>query len=283
MKLKYYGTGGGGGIPEIFCDCRVCRNAREVGGKEIRTRSQAVIDGKIALEFPVDTFLHTAYCGLDMRRIHNIVVTHGHYDHFLPQDLFSRPQGYKSPLRIYATEASAAKMLETIAAQEEAYATGKRIRTSDFSIEYHPVEVGVPFEIDEYRFTALKAHHAQGVQSVMYVIENTAEGKHILWAHDTGPFYASALEWLADYPHVFDFVSLDCTLARGELITAAHMDILGCNEMKQKLEKMGRTDAHTQFYLSHIGHLLRQTHAEVEAEAAAFGMRPAYDGLTVEI
>ena len=40
MKLKYYGTGGGGGIPEIFCDCRVCRNAREVGGKEIRTRSR---------------------------------------------------------------------------------------------------------------------------------------------------------------------------------------------------------------------------------------------------
>ena len=39
-------------------------------------------------------------------------------------------------------------MLETIAAQEEAYATGKRISTSDFSIEYHPVEVGVPFEID---------------------------------------------------------------------------------------------------------------------------------------
>ena len=56
MKLKYYGTGGGAGIPEIFCDCRVCRHAREVGGKDIRTRSQAVIDDKISIDFPVDTF-----------------------------------------------------------------------------------------------------------------------------------------------------------------------------------------------------------------------------------
>ena len=81
MKLKYYGTGGGGGIPEIFCDCRVCRHARKVGGKEIRTRSQAVIDGKISIDFPVDTYLHTAFYGLDMRRVKNIVITHAHYDH----------------------------------------------------------------------------------------------------------------------------------------------------------------------------------------------------------
>ena len=242
-----------------------------------------MIDDKISLDFPVDAFLHTAYSGLDMRRIHNIVVTHGHYDHFLTQDLFSRPQGYQSPLRIYATEASATKMCETLAAQEAAYASGKRVRTSDFTIEYHPVEVGVPFMIDEYRFTALKAHHAQGVQPVMYVIENTAEGKHLLWAHDTGPFYPSALEWLAEYPHVFDFISFDCTLGKGELITASHMDILGCNDMKQRLEKLGRVDGHTKIYLSHIGHLLHQTHAEVEADAAAFGMAPAYDGLTVEL
>ena len=76
MKPKYYGTGGGAGIPEIFCDCRVCRHAREFGGKDIRTRSQAVIDDKISIDFPVDTYLHTAYCGLDMRRIKNIIITH---------------------------------------------------------------------------------------------------------------------------------------------------------------------------------------------------------------
>lgn len=283
MKLKYYGTGGGGGIPEIFCNCRVCRNAREVGGKEIRTRSQAVIDDKISIDFPVDAFMHSAYCGLDMRCIRDIVVTHSHFDHFMPQELFSRAEGYPSPLRVYATEASASKMCETMAAHEAAYASGKKVRTSDFRLEYHKIAVGEPFMIDEYRFTPLKSHHAQGVQSVMYVIDNTAEDRHLLWAHDTGPFYASAWDWLNDYPYVFDFVSLDCTLGRGELITAAHMDILGCNETRERLAAMGKVDSHTKVYLSHIGHLLHRTHEELAAEAAEFGMIPAHDGLVVEI
>ncbi len=283
MKLKYYGTGGGGGIPEIFCDCRVCRHAREAGGKDIRTRSQAVIDGKISIDFPVDTFLHTAYCGLDMRRIHNIVITHSHYDHFLTQDLFSRPQGYDAPLNVYVTPASATKMCETIAAREAAYAEGRRVRTSDFEVKYHPITVEESFEINEYRFTPLKAHHAQGVQSVMYVIDNMAENKHLLWAHDTGPFYTSAWDWLKTYPHVFDFVSLDCTLGRSELITMAHMDILGCYDTKEKLRSMGLLDDHTKVYLSHIGHLLDRTHDELTAEAEELGMIPAFDGLTVEI
>ena len=46
MKIKYYGTSAGAGIPEIFCNCRVCNYARENKGKDIRTRSQAVIDEK---------------------------------------------------------------------------------------------------------------------------------------------------------------------------------------------------------------------------------------------
>lgn len=283
MKLKYYGTGGGGGIPEIFCDCRVCRHAREKGGKDIRTRSQALIDDRISIDFPVDAFLHTAYCGLDMRRVKDIVITHAHYDHFLTQDLFSRPQGYEGALNVYATPASATKMCETIESREKAYAEGRRVRTSDFDVRYHPIEPEVSFEIGEYRFTPLKSHHAQGVQSVMYVIDNMKEDKHILWAHDTGPFYASAWDWLKSYPHVFDLVSLDCTLGRGELITAAHMDIVGCHETKEKLRSMGLIDDGTRVYLSHIGHLLGQTHEELAAEAAELGMHPAFDGMTIEL
>ena len=34
MKIKYYGTGTSGAIPEMFCSCRVCEYARSHGGKE---------------------------------------------------------------------------------------------------------------------------------------------------------------------------------------------------------------------------------------------------------
>ena len=54
-------------------------------------------------------------------------------------------------------------------------------------------------------------------------------------------------------------------------------------ETKEKLRELGLLDDHTKVYLSHIGHLLHQTHEELAAEAAELGMTPAFDGLTVEI
>ncbi len=44
MKIKYLGTAAAEGIPAIFCECKICKKARELGGKNIRTRSQALIN-----------------------------------------------------------------------------------------------------------------------------------------------------------------------------------------------------------------------------------------------
>ena len=66
MKIKFLGTAAAEGIPALFCDCRVCQNARKVGGKEIKTRSQAIVDDKILIDFPADTYMHSLYGGLDL-------------------------------------------------------------------------------------------------------------------------------------------------------------------------------------------------------------------------
>ena len=50
MKIKYLGTAAAEGVPAIFCHCEVCKYAREHKGKDIRTRSQAMIDDSILLE-----------------------------------------------------------------------------------------------------------------------------------------------------------------------------------------------------------------------------------------
>ena len=44
MKIKYLGTAAAEGIPAIFCECANCKRPRMLGGKNIRTRSQAIID-----------------------------------------------------------------------------------------------------------------------------------------------------------------------------------------------------------------------------------------------
>ena len=45
MELQYLGTAAAEGWPALFCDCRICRHARETGGKELRTRTQSLVDG----------------------------------------------------------------------------------------------------------------------------------------------------------------------------------------------------------------------------------------------
>lgn len=280
MEIKYYGTAAGGGIPEIFCSCRVCEQAREKRGKEIRTRSQAVIDGRLCIDFPVDTLLHTIHGDLDMRSIHHILITHNHHDHYLPADILSRPQGVAEPVRFYCSEDCGKGLKNAVAARDEAYRTGKRVKTCDFDVEVHYLEMFTPVDILDYRVTPLKARHG-APSSMMYAIEGG--GKSILWAHDTGVFPEETVAFLKESRMVFDFVSLDCTLKRGNPITKSHMDLNQCLEMIKLLKETGNADEHTRFAISHIGHLLEQTHEELAAEAGEYGIEVAFDGMTVTI
>lgn len=55
MKIQFLGTAAYEGIPAMFCQCEQCNTARKRGGKNLRTRSQALIDGKLLIDFPADT------------------------------------------------------------------------------------------------------------------------------------------------------------------------------------------------------------------------------------
>jgi phosphoribosyl 1,2-cyclic phosphate phosphodiesterase len=58
MELKYLGTAAAEGIPGIFCNCQYCMDARNQGGKNIRTRSQSIIDDHLLIDFPPDSYSH---------------------------------------------------------------------------------------------------------------------------------------------------------------------------------------------------------------------------------
>lgn len=280
MKIKFYGTGAGGGIPEIFCYCRVCEYARQHGGKDIRTRSQAVIDECLGIEFPVDTFAHTAYKGLDMRKVKNILITHAHYDHFLPADTLSRPQG-TDKVDFYIPEASGRTLKAAIEKQEEAYRNGTRKRTCDFSVLVHDLEHYKTYDVGGYQITPLRARHNEAIGSSLYIIRK--DDKCIFWGFDTGRFHEDVLEYIQTSGERFDFVVLDCTLKENEQITEAHMDLTWCKEMADKLRKIGAVDKKTRIMVSHIGHLVEQTHEELCEAAARYGMEVAFDGLEIEI
>ena len=49
MKITFLGTAAAEGVPAIFCNCEYCQNARLKGGKNIRTRSQEIINEYIKI------------------------------------------------------------------------------------------------------------------------------------------------------------------------------------------------------------------------------------------
>ena len=58
MKIKYLGTAAAEGVPALFCRCPVCEKSRSAGGRNIRSRSQAIIDDTLLIDYPPDSFMH---------------------------------------------------------------------------------------------------------------------------------------------------------------------------------------------------------------------------------
>lgn len=117
MKIKILGTAAAEGFPAMFCECDTCKRARAVGGRNLRTRSQALVDDTLLIDFGPDTLSHTLYGGLNLTRVTDLLITHSHCDHLLVSDFENRKDGYckiynKKPLNVYATTPSTEKIKE---------------------------------------------------------------------------------------------------------------------------------------------------------------------------
>ena len=275
MKIKYYGTGDGYGIPEPFCSCHLCKYAREHRGKDIRTRSQATIDD-IMIDCSKDLLAHEIFYGLDMRKYRHVFITHAHPDHYDGGDMCSRYQD-NGEWHVYLPMETAKKESERINALRQ----HNTLTPPNRFPFIHDIKTFEPLQVGGYRSTALPSYHSPSTETVLYIIEH--KGKSVFWIHDSGLLKEEAIAYLKSIDICFDAVSMDCTLKRGSFFTPAHMDILQCNETKELLAKIGRIDEHTVCILSHIGHLVETTHEELSKEAKEYGFIVAYDTMEVEI
>ena len=80
-NLVFYGTGAAEAIPSPFCSCRVCRFAREHGGREERARSMLRVSDELSLDLGPDAVLRAMRFG-DLTKLRHVLVTHTHLDHF---------------------------------------------------------------------------------------------------------------------------------------------------------------------------------------------------------
>jgi len=275
MKLLYLGTGAAECIPALFCTCDICTKARKLGGRSIRSRNQALLDGKILFDYPADSFMHASrFPGFDLTSIRRLFITHSHMDHFYPDELHLRrpPFVASNPvetLHIYGNAAVGSR-LENLQANQN-------VKTCN---EFHCVKPFEPVEFDGYRITPLTALHARTEECLIYAASH--KDKTMLFGHDTGFFPGQVWDHFTAAKMFFNLVSLDCTFC-ADKDGANHMGLPDCIEVREKLFSIGAADSKTVFVISHFSHNGRLNHDDLSVIAGKDGFITAYDGMEIEV
>lgn len=277
MKILQMGTAAAERIPAIFCKCEVCVNARNVGGKELRTQTQALINDELLIDFPGDTYFHTRVHPFPLSDIQALLVTHWHSDHFYGEDLAYRMSYYanniESKLDVYSTHTvrgfyERALMLEQL--------------EDPSRLEFHEVRHGDHFKVlDKYDVWVFDAAHGHNFgDCVFYAISDG--DKTMLYAHDTAFFSEKTWQALEQFERKFDYVSLDCTFANTDIESNVHMTLSENLAVRERLLEWGLTHPETIFVANHFTHNIPCTHESIVAAAEPKGFKVAYDGMVVD-
>ena len=274
MKLIYLGTAAAEGFPALFCQCPACRRAAAAGGRNLRTRSQAVVDGQLLLDFPPDTLYHVQRYGLNLAEVRHCLITHGHSDHLYAPDLEMRRRDFAYPeregaLTLYGTGPTGA-LCEPVIAQYGLAGEGR--------VRFRQIAAFMPFSAGPYRVVALPADHDPRLEPVIYHISDGARG--LLYAHDTGVFPGETWRYLeAERPRI-DLLSLDCNHGP-EPHARNHLGLEDAARVRDRLAGLGCL-ANGTAVVNHFSHNGGATYDELAPRAAALGLAVSWDGMEVE-
>lgn len=273
MKLQYLGTSAAEGWPAPFCACEACERARKRGGKDLRTRSQALVDDRILIDLPGDTLAHANQFAIDLSKVNHLLITHSHLDHFSAFDLHMRIDPYQKgtpPLEVFCND----MVYNTFISSLEFYLLHYRNH-----LHFHIIHAFDSFDIADYHIEALRADHTPTEECLFYRIQRNNEA--ILYAHDTGWFPEDTWRYLEGKYH--SIVSLDCTYCL-QTETSRHMGLSTCAKVRKRMLEKNMADQNTVFVINHFTHNCAEHngHDELVSAAAEQGFVTAYDGMVIK-
>lgn len=277
MKLRYLGTAAAEGWPAVFCRCEHCDRARAAGGRNIRTRSQALVNSDMLIDFPPDANMHMLVNNIDYSGVKYLLVTHPHSDHFAPLDLAFRDEDYYAHNLTEPTLVLAGPQ-KVIDAYENYFSRYSDERRCKY-ITTRVLENYITYEFGGYKVTPLRANHMNGRDASCYHI--TDGKKHLLYLHDTGMLFDDVWEYLEANKIKADMVSLDCTfvtLPSG----GGHMGLDSCKVTRDMMAEKGIIDSDTTVCINHFSHNGAAIYDELVPIAAKDGFLTSYDGMEVE-
>lgn len=257
MRLTFLGTGTSFGVPQVGCECAVCRSRDP---RDHRTRVGALLQANgasVLIDTPPELRLQLVAAG--QSQVDAVLYTHAHADHVNGIDdlrIFSVRQ--RRPLPLYGPPETLERLRMSFDyifnEAVPAYAG-----TSKPCLELHPLEPGRPTMVAGIEVLPLAFRHGHlrvygyRLGDVAYITDVKAvpaEERELL--RGLRVLVLNALWWR---PH------------------PTHLSIAEAIETAQDLGAE-RT------YLTHLTH--ETGHAELEGQLPP-GILPAYDGLTVEV
>ena len=273
MKLQFLGTAAAEGMPAVFCNCEYCREARKLGGKNIRTRSQALVNGDLLIDLPADTYFHFLQNGIEGDLIQYLLITHPHSDHLYAEELERRRYPFANGMREKTLEihggAGAVRRIANI----------PNVR----NISVNRIAPYSPTKIGDYTVTALPARHMDDPSEEPYIYIIQSEDATLLYAHDTGYFFEEVLEYIEKEKLVFDCISFDCTnVSLPSSDKGGHMGIYNILHLNKRLEEIGASFEKTLKIINHFSHNGNPLQHILEEKVRPYGWLVAHDGMQVE-
>ena len=275
MRFNFLGTAAAEGFPAIFCNCKYCQQAREKGGKNIRTRSQALVDEDLLIDYPADAYAHALAGKFRFDKVKTLIFTHSHCDHCYAYDLTLRYGAFAHDSEVETLHVYCGKGVQELFERE--------FGTLNLSgVAIHSIKAFEKFQAGAYTITPLPARHKFDEDAFIFIIEKN--GKRILYANDTGYFYDEVFEYIEKKGVYFDFVSYDCTNIEIPITDIeAHMGFPNILRVRERLQNIGAVDEKTVQYVTHFSHNGNPDHERLENIAAPLGFKVSYDGHFVEI
>ncbi len=242
----------------------------------MRTRTQALLDNSLLIDFPPDSYCHALRYGLNLGNIHTLLVTHSHMDHWFPTDLIHRHEhfghGVRGVLDVYGNEA-----VEKIFCDNIFIDRFKPHPVKDV-VRFHVIHGGDQVQAGDWNIIAVPADHDKREESLVYICKK--DGKTVFYGHDTG-CELSEKAWSVIAAEKYSLVSLDATMGQ-KTSERYHMGLPDAERMFEKLADLGCMDDNTVKVVNHFSHNGEMSYEQLADWGSRHGILSAYDGMEVE-
>jgi phosphoribosyl 1,2-cyclic phosphate phosphodiesterase len=267
VNIRLLGTGGADGVPGLYSDSRVSQYAREHRGRDIRSRSSALIDECLKLDLGPDTWSQMAREGLDARDWTALLFTHSDADHFAPDELMYTLYPFNdfefAGFVVYANLKICRRILE---------------KFPEWPVEMRTTKSFERFQHGGYEILPIRAHHLAEEDAHNYVISDAQST--ILYGTDTGIWDDPTWEALQDVK--LDCLILECSEGFASTAYDGHLDANEFEMVLNRLRKQGTVSDQTKIWTTHHSHQGEATYSELCKHFEPMGVNIGYDGVIID-